>query len=95
MEEETIQPPDFPFEFEEDLFEGFGNTTNYPHEKRPPVPLTPIDPLDKASLKEIIKGLTSIMSSEWVQEGESSSETIQIQTPSLTIPRFILGLSPL
>jgi hypothetical protein len=89
MEEEEIQPLDFPFEFKEDLFENFGNTTNYPHEKRPQVPLNPIDPLDKASLKEIIKGLTSVISSEWVQEGELFFKAIQIQTPSLTIPCFI------
>ena len=31
-----IPPLEFPFEFEEDLFEYFGNTTNYPHVKRPP-----------------------------------------------------------
>jgi hypothetical protein len=76
MEEEEIQPPDFPFEFEEDLFKNFGNTSNYPHERRPPVLLNPFDPLDKASLKEIIKGVTSMMSSEWVQEGELSSRAI-------------------
>jgi hypothetical protein len=62
-----------------------------PHEKRPPVPLDPIDTLDKASLKESIKGLTSIMSSEWVQ-GELSFEVIQFQTPPLTIPYFIQGI---
>jgi hypothetical protein len=91
MEEEEIQPPDFPFEFEEDLFENFGNTSNYPHEKRPPVSLNPIDPLDKASLKDVIRGLTSVLSSKWGQEGEHSSEAIQVQTPSLTIPCFIQG----
>jgi hypothetical protein len=88
-EEEEIQPPDFPFEFEENLFKDYKNTSNYTHEKRPPVPLNPTNPLDKGSLKNIIKGLTSIMSSERVQEGELSSETIQIQTPSLTIPCFV------
>jgi hypothetical protein len=68
VEEEEIQPPDFPFEFEEDLFKNFGNSSNYPHEKRPPVLLNSIDPLDKASVKEIIKRLTVVMSSEWMQE---------------------------
>jgi len=29
MEEEEIQPQEFPFEFEDDLFEDFGNTSNY------------------------------------------------------------------
>jgi hypothetical protein len=91
MEEEEIQPLDIPFEFEEDLFEDYGNTSNYPHEKRPPVLLNPTGPLDKAFLKDIIKRLTAVMSSEWVQEGELLLEEIQIQTPSLTIPCFVQG----
>jgi hypothetical protein len=63
----------------------------YPHQKRAPVPVTPFDPLDKASLKETIKGLTIVISSKWIQEGELSSEAIQIRTPSLTIQCFIQG----
>jgi hypothetical protein len=65
----------------------------YPLEKRPPVPLGPFDSLNKACLKETIKGLTSIIRSEWVQEGELSSEVIQIQTPSLTIACYTQGIA--
>ena len=67
MEEEEIQPPKFPFEFEDDLFEDFGNTSNYLYQKRPPVPIGPAEPLDKAFLKEMVRDLTAVMSSEWVQ----------------------------
>jgi hypothetical protein len=48
---EEIQPPGFPFEFEEDLFEDFGNTSNYFHQKSPPVPIDPTDLSIRLSLK--------------------------------------------
>ena len=53
----------------------------YLREKRPPVPKEPIPPPDKASLKEAVKGVTTVMNSEWVHEGEMSLEAIQIRTP--------------
>ena len=71
--EEGFQPSDFPF-FENDLLKDFGNTLKYSYQKKPLVPFTPLDPLDKEILKESIKELTAIMSSEWVDEVEHSSE---------------------
>ena len=50
-EEEEMPPPEFPFNLEEDIFYDFGNTTLYPLQKRPLVPLDPPSRLDKASLK--------------------------------------------
>ena len=82
--EEEIQPPELPF-FKEELFEDFGNTSNYSCRKKPPVPITPLDPLDKDFLRKTIKELTAIMSSKWVEEAKLSSEEIQIRVPSLTI----------
>nr|BAD15604.1 hypothetical protein [Oryza sativa Japonica Group]BAD16511.1 hypothetical protein [Oryza sativa Japonica Group] len=38
MKEEEIQPSDIPFQFKGDLFEDYGNTSNYSVQKRPPVP---------------------------------------------------------
>ena len=90
-EEEEIQPLALPFEFEDDLFKDYGNTSNYLYQKRPPVPVGPTEPLDKAFLKEMVRDLTAVMSSEWVQEGELSSESLQIIAPSLTIHCFIQG----
>ena len=75
-EEEEIQPSDLPFEFEDDLFEDYRNTSNYLYQKRPPVPVGPTEPLDKAFLKETVRDLTAVMSSEWVEEGELSSEPL-------------------
>ena len=78
MEEEEIQPPEFPFNIEEDVFQNFENTSTYPREKRPPVPKDPITPPDKASLREAVKGVTAVMNSEWIHEGEMSLEAIRI-----------------
>jgi len=70
--EEEIPPLEFPFNIKEDIFYDFGNTTLYPLQKRPPVPLDPPSSLDKASLKETVKRVAAIMNSEWIQEGETS-----------------------
>ena len=90
-EEEETQPPEFPFNIEEDVFQNFGNTSMYSREKRPPVPRDPVIPPDKASLQEAIKGVTDVMNSEWVHEGEMLTEAIRLQTPLYTLPYFIQG----
>jgi hypothetical protein len=90
-EEEEIHPPEIPFQFEEDLFEDYGNTSNYSCEKRPPTKVNSNEPLDKAMLKETVKKLTTIMSNEWLREGELSSELIHIRCPSSTITCLIGG----
>jgi hypothetical protein len=79
--EEGFQPSDFSF-FEDDIFEDFGNTSNYGCQKRPPVPITHSEALDKEFLRESIKELTAIMSSEWSKEVEHSSKEIHIHVPS-------------
>ena len=43
--EEEIQPSEFPFEFEDDLFEDFGNLTK-------PVPFPSTDPIEATFLRE-------------------------------------------
>jgi hypothetical protein len=73
--EEGFQPLDFSF-FEDDIFEDFGNTSNYGCQKRPSVPVTPSEALDKEFLRESIKELTAIMSNEWSKEVEHSSKEI-------------------
>jgi len=92
MEEEEIQPPEFPFNIEEDVFQNFGNTSMYPREKGPPVPKETITPPDKASLQEAVKGVTAVTNSEWVHEGEMSPKAIQIQTPCILFPASSKGL---
>jgi hypothetical protein len=67
--EEGFQPSDLPY-FEDDFFEDFRNTSNYLCQKRPPVPITPVDPLDESFLRESVKEVIAIMKSEWVEEAE-------------------------
>ena len=86
LEDEEIQPS-----VEDDLFEDYRNTLNYLYQKRPPVPVGPTRPLDKAFLKEMVRDLTAVMSSEWVEEGELFSEPLQIIAPSLNIHCFMQG----
>ena len=40
----------------------------------------------------MVRDLTAIMSSEWVEEGELSPEPLQIITPSMNIRCFIQGI---
>ena len=80
-EEEEIQPPEFPFNIEDVVFQNFRNTSRYPREKIPPVSKELITPPDKASLDQAVKGVTAVMNNEWVHEGEMSCEASRIQTP--------------
>ena len=61
-----------------------------PSKRRRPALVDPADRLDKASLKETIQGSTSIMSCEWLLEGELSSEAIQIRFPSAFLDHSML-----
>jgi hypothetical protein len=58
------------------FFKDFRNTSNYVCQKRPLVPITPLEPLDEEFLKESIKELIAILSREWADEAEYSSEEI-------------------
>ena len=89
--EEEIQPSEFPFEFEDDLFEDFRNTSNYPHTRKPPVPISSMDPIEATFLRENVKKITSIMASEWSREVELSLEVLQINASPSTIPCNIRG----
>jgi hypothetical protein len=61
--EEGFQPSNLPY-FEDKFFKDFKNTSNYKCQKRPPVPITPLDPLDEPFLKESIEELIEVMSNE-------------------------------
>jgi hypothetical protein len=78
-------PLEFSHSFEEDLFEDFGNTSNYSCQKRPLVPVTPPEPYEKEFLWETIKELTTLMSAEWLREGGLFLEPLQIKHPSFSI----------
>ena len=48
---EGFQPSDLPY-FEDDFFDDFRNTSKYSCQKKPPIPVTPLDPLDEVFLEK-------------------------------------------
>jgi len=90
-EEEEIQPSELPFEFEDDLFKDFGNTSNYLYTRKPPVPILSSDPIEATFLRENVKKVTAIMADEWSRETELSPEVLRISSPPSTIPCTIRG----
>ena len=54
-EEEDPLPPEFLQSIECDFFEDFGNTSTYFYQKRPSVPVTPMDPSEENYLRETIQ----------------------------------------
>ena len=89
QEDDEPHPSSFPFEFEEDLFEDFGNASNFPVQVRPlvhPAPIEDDGPHSEPFLLEHIKGLSAIMSREWSAEAELSTEVAQIIAPSDVLP---------
>nr|AAM74334.1 Hypothetical protein similar to putative retroelements [Oryza sativa Japonica Group]AAN34955.1 Putative retroelement [Oryza sativa Japonica Group]AAP53083.1 hypothetical protein LOC_Os10g18980 [Oryza sativa Japonica Group] len=60
--------------FRDGFDEEYGNTINYFSKRKPPVPLSPPDPMELGFLRETVRELTSIMSDEWLREAELSSE---------------------
>jgi hypothetical protein len=66
---EDPEPIDLP-PFDDDLFEDFGNTSNYFCQKKPPTPNPPSDLLDKEFLRKYVKELSAILSTESLEETE-------------------------
>ena len=76
-------------DFEEDLFSEYENTSKY-HRKRKPQKSKssfqePIDLSDEAFLIRTTRELVSVISSEWLEESELSSDVIHLDSPSIPI----------
>ena len=86
MEDDEPRPSMFPFEIEEDLFEDFGNASNLPVQVKPLVHSSPFEdddgPHNDSFLFEHIKGLSAIMSHEWLAKTELSTKVARIIAPS-------------
>ena len=70
---------DFMLELEDELFDEYGNTLNYhtlrrPKKSRKSLHEEPLDPFEEAFLKKTTKELVSIISNEWLEESELSSD---------------------
>ena len=82
---------ELPFEFKDDLFEDFGNTSNYLCTRKPPLPIPSMDPIEATFLRENVKKVMAIMAGEWSRETELSPEVLWINSPPSTIPYTIRG----
>jgi hypothetical protein len=78
LEEDEPHPSTFLSEIEDSLFEDFGNVSNFPVQVKPLEHSTPFKDDDISCndpfLMENVKGLSAIMSREWLAEMELSSE---------------------
>ena len=85
----------FPFAIEDDLFEDFGNASNFPLQVKPLVHSTPFEdgdgPPNDPFLIEHIKELSAIMTHEWLAEIELSIEVVQITAPLDTFCCNLMG----
>jgi hypothetical protein len=72
-------------EIEVDVFEDFRNASNLPVQVKPRGPFTPLEdndgPCNDSFVMEHIKGLSAIMSHEWLAEMELSTEVARITSP--------------
>jgi hypothetical protein len=75
---------DFVYEFYDELFTDFGNTWNYQRVERPKAqeePETPISCLEeRVEHFRLISNLSAIMSREWLDEAEASTDVIKFPT---------------
>lgn len=74
---------EFPYQFEDEVFEDFGNSSNYYCEPKPQFP--------KVFLNETIKELSAIMSEEWLKEVESAPSTLRVFSPSSPATRCLIS----
>ena len=81
---------DFMLEFKDELFDEYRNTSNYharrrPQNSRKSLNKEPLDPSEEAFLKKTTKELVSIISNEWLEELELSSDVIHLDSASISI----------
>ena len=80
--------------FKDELFDEYGNTLNYHTMRRAQKSrkssshVEPLDPSEEAFLKKTTKDLVSIISNEWLEESELSSNVIHLDSPSC-VPFFL------
>jgi len=78
-------------EFEDELFDEYGNTSNYHTMRRPQKSRKsssneePLDPSEKTFLKKTTEELVSIISNEWIEELEHFSNVIRLDSPSISL----------
>jgi len=85
--------PDFMNDIEDDLFSDFGNTSNYHQQKKPRKrklsSQKEFDRIEQHFSREHVRKLASVMSAEWLEESELSSDIIRLDSPSVPIQCII------
>jgi hypothetical protein len=93
--QEEIPLPDFINDIKDDLFSNYGNTSKYHKKKRTRKHTSSshekIDPLEQTFSREHTVDLASIMSGEWLEESELSSDVVHLDSPSISIQCTING----
>jgi hypothetical protein len=93
--QEEIHLPDFINDIEDDLFSDYGNTSKYHKEKRSRRHTSysheKVDPFEQTFSREHTVELASIMSVEWLEESELSSDVVHLDSPSIQIQCIING----
>ena len=93
--QEEIPLPDSINDIEDDLFSDYGNTSKYHKEKMPRKHTSSshekIDSFEQTFSRERIVELASIMSGEWLEESELSSDIVHLDSPSIPIQCTING----
>jgi hypothetical protein len=89
-EEEKTLILDFMPEFEDELFDEYGDTSNYHMMRkskgsRNPPSIKSLDPSKEDFFKKTTKELVPVLSNEWLEESELSPEIIRLDSPSVTI----------
>jgi hypothetical protein len=88
-QEEEIMFPDFMLDIKPDLFSDFENVMNYYYIKKPQDHHSYIrkslNPSKDISYRSTSAELVSIISNEWLEESELSSDIIRLDSPSLPI----------
>jgi hypothetical protein len=89
QEEEEILFPDFMLDIERDLFSDFRNVMNHHSIKKPQNHHNhlreSLNLSEDVSYRSTLAELVSIISSEWLEELELSSDVIRLDSPSLLI----------
>jgi hypothetical protein len=86
--EEEIPFSDFILDTKPDLFSDFGNVMNYHSIKKPQNQnhrKESLNPSKDISYRSTSAELVSVISSEWLEESELSSDVIRLDSPSLPI----------
>jgi hypothetical protein len=72
-EEEKTPISDFILEMKDEIFDEYGNTSNYymmrkPQQSRHPPSIKSLDPSEEDFFKKTTKELISVLSNEWLEE---------------------------